>query len=436
MKQKIYAALIIVSCVSGIEADADGAASLPNAEAKTDASDVASLPTNSLTLESVLAEVIANNPNLKAARANWQAMELRVSQEGAWADPRMGVDVERSGTTRFFTFTDNEWTISQELPLSGKNRRRAKAAAAFAQVDRRRLELVREARVAFYNLLNGQKQIELNEKNAELLKQFSEITRVKYEAGTRMQSDVLMAQTELLRNQEARRDLDRQLAEAQYRLNVLMNRKPDAPLGHTEIVAIPPFNYDAQAIEGHALVHRPELRVTIQKIAAASARQDVAKRAWIPDPELRVEARQFNGGGARIQEYDTGIFFSFPWFNRRKYRAGLEEAKKNRESAEYELAALEAETRGLVREHMKRIETLHHHYTLFRDSVVPLARQSVEATRIGYNGDKATFLELITAQRALQEVEAMQQQHLTDYLKAVAELEAMAGTEGATGERK
>jgi outer membrane protein TolC len=189
-------------------------------------------------------------------------------------------------------------------------------------------------------------------------------------------------------------------------------------------------------IEGHALVHRPDLRVTIQKIAAAAARQDVAKRAWIPDPELRVEARQFNGGGARIQEYDTGIFFNFPWFNRNKYRAGIAEAKKNRESAEYELAALEAETRGLVREHLKRIETLHHHYILFRDNIVPLARQTIESTRISYNGDKATFLELITDQRGLQEVEAMQQQNLTDYLKAVAELEAMTGSEATNGERR
>src|SRR5258705_115547 len=258
MKQKIYAVVFAAGLIGKLSA----------AEGSTD---IVS-PTSAVTLDSVLAEVLAKNPSLKAARANWQAMEARVSQERAWVDPRVGVDVERSGTTRFFTFTDNEWMVSQELPLSGKNRRRARAAsaeaaAAFAQVDRRRLELTRDARVAFYNLLNAQKQIELNDKNAELLKQFSEITRVKYEAGTRMQSDVLMAQPELLRNQEARRDLDRQSAETRYRLNVLMNRKPDAPWGRAEMVEVPPFNSDAQMIEGHALVHRPELRVTIQKIA-------------------------------------------------------------------------------------------------------------------------------------------------------------------------
>jgi outer membrane protein, heavy metal efflux system len=413
MKQKVYAVLAMVTTVAELHAG-----EMPS--------------TNALTLELVLREVMASNPSLKAARANWQAVEERVAQERAWADPRVGVDVERSGTIRPFTFTDNEWMISQELPLSGKNRRRARAAsaeaaAAFAETDRRKLELIREARTAFYNLLNAQAQLDLNEKNAALLDQFAQITRIKYEAGTRMQSDVFVAETESLKNQEARRDLEQRLVEAQSRLNVLMNRRADAALGRAATVNLPVVNYNAGEIETHALLHRPELRMAAQKIAAANARHDLAKRAWIPDPEVRVEARQFNGGGARIQEYDTGIFFSFPWFNRGKYKAGIEEAKRNRESAEYELSALENGTRGLVREHLKRIETLHHHYTLFRDKIAPLARQTVESTRISYGNDKATFLELITAQRTSREVEAMSQQHLTDYLVAVAEFEAMTG---------
>src|SRR5215208_3945464 len=139
--------------------------------------------TNVLTLEAALREVLLNNPSLKAARANWEAMETRVAQERAWADPRVGVDVERSGTTRFFTFTDNEWMVAQELPLSGKNRKRGQAAraeaeGALAQSDRRRLEVVRDTRAAFYNLWNAQAQLDLNARNAALLGQFAQITRI------------------------------------------------------------------------------------------------------------------------------------------------------------------------------------------------------------------------------------------------------------------
>lgn len=388
--------------------------------------------TNELSLDGVIAEVLANNLSLKAANANWRAMQARARREGAWADPRVGVDVERMGSTDFGDYNATEWMVGQEIPLSGKNRRRAKAATAEAEgalaaADRRGLDLTRDATAAFYNLVNAQAQLEINDRNTALLRQLAETSRINYEAGTRMQSDVFMADAEVLKNTEARRDLEQRLAEAGYRLNVLMNRPPTNALGRAVLPAVPSPDYDANDLEKQALLHRPELREAAQRIAATKARQDVAKRAWIPDPELRVEARQFEGGGARIREYDTGIFFNFPWINRGKYKAAIDEAKRNRESAEYQLQALENETRGLVREHIKRIETLHHHYTLFRDRVTPLARQAIESMRISYTNDKATFLELLTAQRALQDVESMTQQHLTDYLIATAEFKAMKG---------
>src|SRR5688572_6042675 len=232
--------------------------------------------TNDLTLAAVIAEVVANNPSLKAAHANWRAMEARVRQEGAWADPRVGVDIERMGTTQFADYTDTEWMVGQEIPLSGKNRRRAKAAsaeaqAAFAEADRRKLDLIRDARIAFYALINAQAQIGLNDRNAALLRQFAEISRIKYEAGTRMQSDVFMAETEVLKNTEARRDFEQRLAEAQFRLNVLMNRPPTNLLDRATAPTIKIFDYDADKIEAQALLLRPELRGAAQRIVAAKA---------------------------------------------------------------------------------------------------------------------------------------------------------------------
>jgi outer membrane protein TolC len=161
---------------------------------------------------------------------------------------------------------------------------------------------------------------------------------------------------------------------------------------------------------------------------AASARRTLAKRAWIPDPELRVEARQFNGAGGDIQEYDTGIFFSFPWINRGKYKAAIEEAEKMQESAELDLEAIEAETLGMVRSQIERVETLHHHYTLFHDRLVPLAQQAVQASEIAYTNERGSLLELLTAQRTARETESALHDHRTEYLSAMAELQRMVGT--------
>jgi outer membrane protein TolC len=75
------------------------------------------------------------------------------------------------------------------------------------------------------------------------------------------------------------------------------------------------------------------------------------------------------------------------------------------------------------------VETFHHHYELFRDRLLPLAQQTVTSKRTSYETEKATFLELLTAQRTVQDAESMYWNHLTDYQLALAELEALVGVE-------
>src|SRR4051812_14773470 len=153
----------------------------------------------SLSLEFVLAEVLHKNPSLKAAQANWEAMKQRIPQARAWEDSRFGVDVERSGTTRFATFSDNEWMLSQEIPISGKNRLRgrvaaADAAGAFIELHRRQIDLSVRARAAYFRLANAFAQLDLSQKNLALWKQFVAAARTKYELGTQSQADVLVAE--------------------------------------------------------------------------------------------------------------------------------------------------------------------------------------------------------------------------------------------------
>jgi len=398
------------------------------------ASDTSAGPANALSLPQIVSEVLSNNPSLKAARADWEAMKQRVPQARAWDDLKVGVDVERSGTTRFNTVSDAEWMVSQAIPLSGKNRKRAQAAAAeaaatFEELRRVELSLAAQVRTAFYRLANAYEQLDLNRKNVQLLQQFVEITRAKYAVGAQTQGDVLLAETDLAKQEEARFDIEREISDAESRLNVLMNRQVSEAVGRPAPPAFAAHVLDARHVPALALSHVPDVRIAQQKLAAAQARYDLARREWVPDPELRVEARQFNGSGADFREYDTGIFFSVPWLNRKKYKAAIEEAKMGLESARQELEAKQQETLGRVRDHLRRIETFHHHTELFRTKIVPLARQNVNVTRLSYQTDKTGFLNLIEAQRSLQETESMYWHHLTEYLVALAELETVVGTD-------
>ena len=54
------------------------------------------------------------------------------------------------------------------------------------------------------------------------------------------------------------------------------------------------------------------------------------------------------------------------------------------------------------------------------------------ATRTAYETDRTSFLNLIDAQRTLQDAEGTYWSHVTDYLSALAELESVIGTDPAS----
>ncbi|MDB6122457.1 MAG: Outer rane efflux protein [Pedosphaera sp.] len=397
---------------------------------------VTNAPKTVLSIDQVISEVLSNNQSLKAARANWEGMKERIPQARAWEDPRVGLDATAG---RFVSvppnsFTDYRYTAEQTIPLSGRNRLQAKvaesdAASSFLQLHRRELDLTARAHMAYYRLANAYEQLALNRKNTSLLKQYADISRAKYEVGTKPQSDVLTAETELGKQEESRFDLERQVSEAETELNVLMNRPAHTPLPQPVTMMFAPLSISTDNIDHLALAHRPELQMARKKIEAARSQVEIAKKGWIPEPRLRVEASQYNEASQAISEVAAGISFNLPWFNRKKYSAAIRENKNLLESSEYEMAALRTETLGLVRNHLKRVETFHHHTELFHDKIIPLATQTVTATRLSYETDKATFLNLIEAQRTLQDAESMYWNHLADYLSALAELEAIVGAD-------
>src|SRR6266478_1808148 len=389
-----------------------------------------------LIIEQVLRDVLQNNPSLKAAWANWEAMKQRVPQARAWDDLRGGFD---SVAGRFVSippnsFTDQKLMVEQAVPLSGKNRLRGEAAeaeamVALADLHRRELDVVARGRTLFYRLGNAYEQLKINQNNAELLERFVEISRAKYEVGSKSQSDVLIGETDLAKLHEARADILRQISDAESQLNVVMNRPAQSPLPRPEEMRLIRLGVELAPLQSLALTNRPELMMARKKIEAAEAKLAAARREWIPDPSLRVEASRYNDASQAASEVMAGVSINLPWFNRRKYKAAIEEANQMKAAAEYELESAQKETLGLVRDALQKVETFHHHVELFRDRIVPLARQNITATRLSYETDKTGFLNLIDAQRTVQEVEAMYWNHLTDYLSALAELESVVGAE-------
>jgi outer membrane protein TolC len=389
-----------------------------------------------ISLGEVTSIVLERNPAIQQALRKWQAAKQRVTQAAAWDDLTVKGN---SRVARFVdiapqSFTDQMVSIEQLVPITGKNLTRARIAAAdaliaFEQTRREQLDTVAKARSAFFRLANAQTQLELSRRNLTSVRQLTEVSRSRYEVGKANAADALAAELEASKLQESEADILRNVSDAQSQLNVLMNRDAFAPLGQPEVTTVGGVSVSMEQARTRMLANRPEIKMAQSKIDMAKSQLDLARRNWIPDPAVMVQAQRYNDSGQAASELDAGVSFTVPWVNPGKYSAAIREAKENLAAEQDGFEQTNAESLGVLRDALQKVHTAKHHVDLFRDKLVPQARQAFEANQFSYEAGKATFLDWITAQRNLRDVEAMAQQHIADYYAALAELEAVVGAD-------
>jgi len=389
-----------------------------------------------ISLGDVTAAALANNPSIKEALRKWNAAKARIPQAAAWDDLRVGGEsrVHRFVDVPPNAFMDQSASIEQPIPITGKNLVRGRAAtaeavSAYEQLRRQQLDVIATTRATFFRLANAHAQIEINQKNIISMRQIADISRTKFEAGTHSAADVLVAETEASKLLESERDLERQLSEQEAQLNALMNRDPFAPLGVPDEVTPKMPDLSPTKMRPLLFAHRPEIKIAEARIDMEKSNLQLAHRAWIPDPAVTVKAQRYNDAAQAVSELDAGVSFAVPWVNFKKYGAAVREAQENVGAAEQALKRSQTDALRLLRDQLQKIETAHHHLELFRDKIIPQAQQAYEANRLNYESGKASFLDWITSQRNLRDLEAMGRQHLADYQVAVAEFEAIVGAQ-------
>src|SRR5438270_12947022 len=105
-------------------------------------------------------------------------MKPRVPQAAAWEDLRAQA---RSRVARYVSippnaFTDQSFMLQQEVPISGKNLSRARAAtaeagAAFEDFRRTELDVLSRARAAFPRLAHQFAELEVKQRDGHLVNQ-------------------------------------------------------------------------------------------------------------------------------------------------------------------------------------------------------------------------------------------------------------------------
>ena len=396
------------------------------------AQDADSVPRDRLMLPELIQGVLARNPELVAARKQWEAATNRITQARSLDDPILSIQLWNVPQPFKATQADNTiFGLSQNLPFPGKLGLKGEVASRSAgmteqAVHAKERELVARLKRAYYDLFLMQKTIQIHHEQVELLRQFFEIANTKFRAGKGSQADVLKAQVELSLLQQQLPVLEQRRKTAGAMLNTLLDRDPSLPLGLAQEPSPLPIDQPLDDLHRLALNDRPELKAAELDVQRSEQSRALAQRQYYPD---------FNVAFQRFQNYQANDGFGayvamsipFAFWTKPKYDAGVQEAAAAVSVAQAQQHTLENLTRFQVDDLLAKLRATDQVATLYRTTILPQAEQSLESARVGYRVGKGSFLDLIDAQRTWRGFQQEYFKAIVDRQHRLAELEQVVG---------
>lgn len=373
----------------------------------------------------------AHNPEIAAARADWEAAQARVLPEKTWKAPQVGVEFWGFTGADPASSSEKWYDVGQEIPFPGKLRFKGEASAH----DARRLEEAYKAvqldvqtrvKTAYYRYLLATKAEENLTENADVMRRFAKTTEAKYATSKASQSDVLRAQVELSKTLGTLLMLEQEKESAQARLNALLDRTPEEPLGTPQEPSLDPLSLTYQDLEPTALAQRPEVREASHHIEHEKANLAAQRAEYLPDFSLQYTLRTRD---AMPSDSIAVIKMSLPFLYFWRPRAATRAASAELEHAEAMLRSEQDLTRSDLKTRWSKVVAIGRLVDLYRTSILPQAEQAVKVTETAYQTERVDFSSLLDSQRALLEFRLDYDQYVSQYGQSVAELEQTLGVE-------
>jgi len=417
-----------------------------------------------LSLADALDIALQQNSAIRKSQADLEAMHGVVVQTRAIALPKVGIHSsysanEESATDRFrlktnnpafnldrlIEFADQRWSADIRVTQSVYEGGRINSALRTARLTREQAllnhqtviaDVLRDVRVAYYDVLLAQQQIIVREASTALLQKELTDTQQRFEAGTVPKFNVLRAEVEVA---NARPKLIRARNAFRMAKDNFANLLGESVARETQELMLQlidkldtrPLDLPLSTALAKALEQRTELAALRKVEALRDESVTSAKAGYKPSVQI------FGGYGARSSQFssdltdelhgwEAGAQLSWPIFDGFLTKGRVREAEALRSRVREELADAERKVELDVR-------TAYSFFTeaqevlRSQEKVQESAEEALRLATARAAAGTATQLDVLNAQTALTEARTTQVQALHDYAVAKARLERAMG---------
>ncbi len=366
--------------------------------------------------------LIAGNPTLAAALANYAQARALADQARAGLFPTLGVSASvarnreslnaplRGPTTPTY-YNDNSLggSVSYELDLWGQIRNEvaageANAAASAADLENARLSLIAQLAQDYIELRSLDRDSAILDETVQAYSRALELTVQRHDAGIAPGLDVSQAETQLeaARSQAAQTLAQRALME--HAIAALLGVSASTFSIKREIVAIT-LPQIPSGVPATLLERRPDIAGAQRRMIAANANIGVARAAYFPTLTLGAQGGFQSTGYSNWLSAPSSFWAVGPNALLSVFDGGLRRAQVAQARAEFDASA--ANYRSTVVSAFQQVEdslaTLNHYHdaALAEKAAVDAAQRTLDLSMALYKQGATDYLTVVTSQTAL-----------------------------------
>jgi len=389
----------------------------------------------SVNLAELVDEALRQNPAIQAAQQALEAKRALILPARTLPDPLISFQTMGNLVPPSLQTGDpssaRTLSIEQEVPYPGKLVLQGKIAEMEAQAEswsyeQSRREVVAELKRAYYDLYLIHQSIETVQKDKALLEDLARIADARYRVGQGLQQDVLKAQVEVSRLIDRLAVLEQQKGVADAMLNRLLYRPADTPVGRPAPVQKATLRYSFTELSRLAEAAYAPLKTQEREIDRSQYAVQLARKQFRPD--FAFGFTYFNRS-AIPEMYGLMLSARVPLYYWRRQRPELASATASFLSAQKQRESVSSLLLLKLKDAYLKATTSDRLMELYLGGVIPQGTLSLESATAGYQVGRVDFLTLVDNLVTLLDYELRYHEALTEYQKALAELEALVGAE-------
>lgn len=386
------------------------------------------------------AEAVRANPGIAAVKSRIRALEQQVRQAGAWLDPMASVEHSNMPIDAWIPgrhpMSGIALGLKQTFYWPGKiAAREAEAKSRVAEerltLAERQLQLGATVERAYYRLALTRQLREVTVRHVELVGQFLDVVRIRYQVGKVPQHDLLRLQVLRGKLQDDLQSFDRDDLALTAAINAALHRSANQVVPTPPRLPAQPPSGSVEGLARQAASSRPLLQ---RLLASARTRHVAAHRAAREGyPDITVWAayrvRLAAGTDSGTDFVSLGLSIPIPFSYDRRWGSERRENEEQARTLEQEAAAEADRIRGELGQVVAGWRRAAQQARSYRDKLVPEVKQTLDATFAAYQVDGADFASLFQVELELLDFERTIR--IAEATTAISRVEAQALVGGA-----